>query len=378
MTRKLALKRLTASDLTLFKWHFKNRPAGKQKAFNLDARILVDGLYPVLKTISNVPFPRYPLNLHLFGPGLSPAINLQRKILKQEKNWRLNGELIDNPEESPERFNVLAPGDFAFIEFSGDQVPDSASVVLVAKGHSSDEIIHAELDRKFPAGSMWLIKTSVVSEILEACATPESHPLYDWVEGETVEEAVLGGAAGIEKINKRRAGRGISPEDFLRYRQSAEQNGVTGERLLNDYYERQVEAGELEGFEWTSSINAISPFDFRMRVSGAGTRLVEVKSTSGNFGTSIHISFGELYHAAHGGVPYDVVRIYNVTDGAAKFRIARDCGAAFEAILQALEALPTGVGVDAISIRPDMLPFSKEEISLEFPVENDVEAARAD
>src|SRR5690349_10097613 len=126
MPRKLALKRLTASDLTLFKWHFQNHPAGKQKAFNLDANVLVGRLFPQLGEPALVPHPRYPLGLYLYGPGLAPANNLQRKILKQQKNWRLNGELIDNPVENPELYNVLAPGDFALFEFSDGAVPTTA------------------------------------------------------------------------------------------------------------------------------------------------------------------------------------------------------------------------------------------------------------
>ena len=85
MPRKLALKRLTASDLTLFKWHFQNHPAGKQKAFNLDASVLVDELYPQLGEPALVPQPRYPLDLYLCGPGLAPANNLQRKILNSRR-----------------------------------------------------------------------------------------------------------------------------------------------------------------------------------------------------------------------------------------------------------------------------------------------------
>ena len=39
MLKKLAVKRLTASDLTFFVWHFRNQPAGNQKAINLNADV---------------------------------------------------------------------------------------------------------------------------------------------------------------------------------------------------------------------------------------------------------------------------------------------------------------------------------------------------
>ena len=48
---KLALKKLTASDLTLFEWHFRNRNAGNQKAINLNADVFVQQLFPALPEV---------------------------------------------------------------------------------------------------------------------------------------------------------------------------------------------------------------------------------------------------------------------------------------------------------------------------------------
>jgi hypothetical protein len=68
MARKLAIKKLTQSDLTLFKWHFINRPAGNQKGFNLDARVLVRSLYPLLpEVVTTLPNQRVPLDLIFTG-----------------------------------------------------------------------------------------------------------------------------------------------------------------------------------------------------------------------------------------------------------------------------------------------------------------------
>ena len=50
MMDKLALKRLTASDLTFFEWQFKNRNAGNQKAINLNADVFSNQLYPALES----------------------------------------------------------------------------------------------------------------------------------------------------------------------------------------------------------------------------------------------------------------------------------------------------------------------------------------
>lgn len=366
MSRKLALKRLTASDLTLFKWHFQNHPAGKQKAFNLDATVLVGRLYPQLGEPSPVPQPRYPLDLYLYGPGLASVNNLQRKILKQQKNWRLNGELIDNPVESPELYNVLAPGDFALFEFSGDVTPTTANVVLVSAVVPADAGIHAELASRFPAGSMWALDDGLVQEILSTAVPPAGHPLYDWAETSLLEDAALGGAAGAEEINVRRGRRGISPEDFIRSRRVAEATGVAGEEFLNAYFEQKRQQGNIAEFEWTASINAVSVFDFRVIATGGEVRLVDAKSTTGAFTNPIHLSFGELHKAVHGPEPYDICRLYRVAADRAEMRIARNIGPALRQTLEVFSRLPLEVKVDGISIQPDFLHFSEQEVVLDF------------
>jgi hypothetical protein len=124
---KLALKRLTSSDLTYFQWHLDNNPAGKQKAINLSRNVFIDVLYPSLQNMvnyseSNV---RIPIDLYIFGPALAGPYHLKRKIIKADsyKNWRLDGETIRSPEGEPERFMVLKPGDIAVMAFEGDLYP---------------------------------------------------------------------------------------------------------------------------------------------------------------------------------------------------------------------------------------------------------------
>ena len=341
----------------------QNHPAGKQKAFNLDAGVLVGALYPQLGEPSLVPQPRFPLDLYLYGPGLAAANNLQRKILKQQKNWRLNGELIDSPEDDPHRYNVLAPGDFALFEFSGDVVPQTAKVVLVASGVPSDTGVHAELGRRFPDGSMWALEERIISEVLAAASPLAGHPLHDWVQSDALEDAALGGAEGTAAINARRGSRGISPDDFMRSRRTAEATGVAGEEFLNAHFEREHQAGRIAAFEWTASINAISLFDFRVTPMGGGDRLVDAKSTTGVFANPIHLSFGELYRAVHGPEPYDIYRLYEVTGEGAKMRVATNIGPALRPILEMFSSLPPVVAVDGISVRPEFLDFSREEIS---------------
>ena len=233
MPRKLALKRLTASDLTLFKWHYQNRPAGGQKGFNLDGRLLVGALYPQLGGGTGVPHPRYRVDLYLYGPELAQEHYLVRKILRQQKNWRLNGEVIDNPESEPDRYNDLTEGDFALMEFSGGTNPSTVKVCLLAKNKAADAALYAEFAKLHSTGSMRLLKEAEITKILLQAGPEKAHPLFDWVEGDALEDAVLGGAAGIARISARRSGKGLTPEEFILSRQLAEETGLLGEEFLN-------------------------------------------------------------------------------------------------------------------------------------------------
>lgn len=85
--------------------------------------------------------------MYIYGPGHSGAHNLQRKILKGTayKNWRLDGEYINNPENEPKRYNLLLPGDFAVFELQGRILPSSAKMVLISQTLPADRIIHENL-----------------------------------------------------------------------------------------------------------------------------------------------------------------------------------------------------------------------------------------
>ena len=111
MVRKLSVKRLTVSDLTLFEWHFRNQEkGGNQKAINLNRDVFIDELFPSVPEVAQQNDNRLPLDLHIYGPGLYPLHNVQRKIIKQPgsyKNWRLDGEFIHNPIDEQERYNKL-------------------------------------------------------------------------------------------------------------------------------------------------------------------------------------------------------------------------------------------------------------------------------
>lgn len=125
---KIALKLLTASDLSLFKVHLR---LSKQKAINLNSGIFIDQFYPALQNT----FEAVPVELSIYGPAAKPAHILTRKTLRSpgSKNWRLDGEFIHDIEEDPDRFRHLQAGDYALITFSGDERPTAIQLILISQ-----------------------------------------------------------------------------------------------------------------------------------------------------------------------------------------------------------------------------------------------------
>ncbi len=374
MKRRLALKRLSASDLTLFECHYRTTPGAKQKAFNLDRAIFIDQLYPGLPDRLDIAKDRLPLDLSIYGPGTAGLHNLQRKVLKQQKNWRLNGELIYSPENDSGRYLPLVKGDFAIIEFIGDTEPQSARMCLVAAAVSEDSDLHKLLNERYGSElSPHKAMVPVSDEVVESVSLVEDHPVRDFIEFDILEDAVLGGAESTKQLRRRRKARGVGREEFERARKSAERTGRLGEELLNAWFDHEKEKGGIPGFRWESDVNAIAPYDFLLLEGENILRSIDAKSTSGGFDNRIHISVGELEEMAFGERPYDIFRLYSVKDAYARCRIAKNVGKFAQTILDSLSGLQEGVFIDGVSIEPCRLPFGDEfVIDLNVDITNQV------
>ena len=95
-------------------------------------------------------------------------------------------------------------------------------------------------------------------------------------------------------------------------------------------------------------------------------RKVDVKSTTGDFRQIIHISMAELLEMQESSEQYDLYRVYGLDDRRANLRIASNVKTFAEQILPQLTTLPQGVTVDAISVRPEELPFG-DAIAIDLP-----------
>lgn len=368
MLRKLALKRFTGSDLTLFEWQFKNINKGNQKSINLNANIFVEKLYPLLPDIADEKGGRIPIDLSIYGPGMHELDNLQRKIIKggSYKNWRLNGEFIHNRLETPERYNVLVEGDFGLFEFYGIEYPSAAKLLLIAQNSIEDRDLHNKLEEFYEGKSMVVVESSELHSIVDAVNPIKEHPIYKFILENELEEIILtGGDVEQGLITSKPSFRSINVADFQKAKKTAEINGRRGEEFINEYFSKQISLGKINSFNWQSNINPISPFDFLI-VNNKGEEIyLDVKSTSGPFDNVIHVSFNELLQMSNKD-KYDLYRVYSIAENTAILKIASNLKEWAQKILDTLQKLPVGVKSAGISIKPELLEFGPEvKISIE-------------
>lgn len=366
MSRKLALKRLKASDLSFFLPYLERFPNTKQKGFNLDSSLIAGTFFPSLKEFVEPLLKKAAhLDLTIFGPGVTEPDSLARKIKREAKNWRLNGEYISNPVTQPKRYDPMAPEDFVVLEFVGTIAPVAVKAVLVAATHPDDKVLYSALDAFFPTGSMRQLSDSDVAQIVAAGAPPVGHPFLDWLDKDLSEQVGCGEFDAIERINGKRSGRGMSRAELEKAKISAEEAGRLGEELL-DYHFTASPHAEMQSYEWVADVNAIAPYDFLLNHIDGTDRHVDAKSTAGPFTNPIYLSLSEIHHAAGSGVPYHLFRLYNVNDAGATFRIARNIASRLVPVIDALKSLPVGVKATSLSFDPNYFDFGPYETIITY------------
>lgn len=366
MISKLALKRLTESDLTFFEWHFR-RSASNQKAINLNADVLTGHLYPALDVVARRRQNKIGIDLWIAGPGAAGPFNLQRKIIKGAayKNWRLDGELVYNPGGTPDRFKSLRPGDLALFGFEGELSPDTLTVVLVGQDAPQDQTLFRGLDGLL-TGSMMAVEGADLGELCGRLRVPQSHPVWLLVSDEDLAEAAMGQALAVERLLKRPRAASLSQEDLRAAKRAAEELGRLGEELVDFHLSERLGTAEIADYAWVSDVNAISPFDFHIRRTSRWEKL-EVKTTAGDFSREFYLSLNELRDMAHGEEDYFIGRVYQASAEGAKLRYSQELRAYGRAILDAFSGLPPGVTPNGVTIRPDEAVFG-EEININAPV----------
>src|SRR5258706_8991373 len=132
---RVEVKLLTKSYISFFAQHVRE---SKQKGINLNSEVFVDQFYPALQNrFDELHFP-----LAVVGPGAKPKHSLSRKVVRTEnaKNWRLNGEVVNDPLDDVGRYDNIAEDDYAMIAFEGSERPEAVTLVLVTA--AEDAALH--------------------------------------------------------------------------------------------------------------------------------------------------------------------------------------------------------------------------------------------
>ena len=356
MFDKLAVKRLTASDLTFFEWHFRNNYAGNQKAINLNADVFRGQLFPAVDVVASRSGDRLGVDLWVGGPGGAEFVNLQRKIIKgpSYKNWRLDGEFIHDPEGASGRFAALQPRDVAVMGFDGELAPNSVILVLVARSSEADRAVAAQLGDLMGGRRMLRIEADQLRDVCVKAEVGRTHPIWRLVTDEDVVEAAAGiwpAVARVLRRTRQAPNTRVTAEDLRKGRAIAEETGRLGEVFVNRFLQESCDLGAVDEYDWTSARNPVAPYDFRVCVEGVWEKW-EVKTTLGAFSRDYYRPRSELREMAAGDGVYKVVRVYNVQSDRVQMRVSRDLRDFGRSILDQCGELPAGVMLNGVTVTP--------------------------
>lgn len=378
MSMKIALKRLTKSDLTIFEFHFrKPENRSKQKSLNLNSDVFVDKLYP--RAAGRVAQKGAPMPSVLYGPGVSKGYKVQSTItprneidLNKQKNWRFGGPLIHDPEDTPNRFHVLKPDDLVIMSFNGKLAPERADLLFVAHGHPEDTHLHAALDEFIQVAKKSMVKLSAgdLESVAARVPLPKDHPFPDVVLGGNEED--LQGTLFDSVIAVRRATRGgqrnVSAAELDKARTELQRIGRDGEVLVEAHLAALVSDGVLTEALWVADVNAVAPRDFEVTMPNGYKNSIDVKSTTGPFKHDFHISAAEVAYAADSDDPYIIYRVFELSDEGAKLKMSGDIRRSAQNLKKASDGLPAGYKPDSFSVDPNILTWS-DEVQLTRPDE---------
>ena len=250
--------------------------------------------------------------------------------------------------------------------FKGQTSPTSLDLILVSQTDEADAGLYSRLSSMFGNKSMIAATLAQIAAAASAALIPEGHPIFiaaaDPEFKSAIEDAAQGGAEGTAKLLTNRGSRRISKAALTNAKIKAEVTGQDGEGLLNGHLAALRASGQLSSYIWTSSENAVAPFDFDITdVAGLRT-LVDAKATNGPFDNPIHISLAEIIEAA-GPLPYRLYRLFELDENGGKLRISDDITPLARQLKLIHEThMPVGIRVDGFSIQTAALGWSSAEM----------------
>jgi signal transduction histidine kinase len=245
MSRKLALKRLTGSDLTAFEWQYKNQPGkqSRQKAINLNSSVFIDRLYPGLPVLLGKKGGHIDIATEVHGPGEDKRVHTpsNRTITSKtstQKNWRLAGNLIPNPLEEPHRYSSLSPGDLVLFDFIGEDVPEKVRMLLIS--HTNELAFHG-LNDMIPSERVTMVSLKE-EDVIKVAPTNEITEFLNQGMDQTIRKHVQEESdqyESFQQVADNDKSRGYS--DYHKIRPAGRHIITIGRDLIKDKYAAIVE-----------------------------------------------------------------------------------------------------------------------------------------
>jgi hypothetical protein len=247
-------------------------------------------------------------------------------------------------------------------------------LILVSQTDPSDAGLHSALTPLLGNKSMAAVTPEQIAAAVVEGNVTDAHPVRlaaaDPELEAALEDAAQGGLEGTGKLLRNRGGRKVSAADLAKAKAKAELTGQDGEGLVNGYLAGQVAAEQITGYTWVSAGNAVAPFDFETVTAFGQRTLIDAKSTGGPFANVIHLSLAEVIEAA-GTVPYQIYRVFELSEDSGKLRISADIGPLAQMLKSLHEThMPPGIRVDGFSVLTSALQWG-EEIYVELPEEGE-------
>ncbi len=348
---RVAVKLLTKSDISFFAQHVRE---SKQKGINLNSEVFVEQFYPALQNrFDALHFP-----LTIVGPGAKQKHSLSRKVVRTEnaKNWRLNGEVINDPLDETGRYSEIAEDDYAMLAFEGADRPDAVTLVIVTA--AEDPELHAAIGEQFEfAGrhTMVPVVDRDLWDLIEATqdAYADLHPLDSLVAPDSLEEAVFGSAATQSHTAQGDGlGAAVSQDALQRQLRASEETGRRGEEVFGLWLDDN--GHDEESYSCVCRDHARAAFDYQVISptweDAPNGLYIDVKATRSAFATPFHLSMAEIrWAASHAN--YRIARVYALATGTPFVTIL--CGIhefASSIMSNVVPQLPHGTAIDGFEV----------------------------
>ena len=175
------------------------------------------------------------------------------------------------------------------------------TLLLVGKDALQDQTLFQGLDAVLGGHSMMSLEGDVLGELCGRMGVPESHPVWLVVTDKDLTEAAVGQAPAVGRLLKRPRSARLSLDNLRMARHAAEEIGCIGEELVDFHLRERLATTEITNHEWVSDINAIAPYDFRIRRGGSWEKL-EVNTTAGDFSLEFYPSLNEILERVQGRI----------------------------------------------------------------------------